>query len=1045
METKDQDFLDTGSNLNNEVSAETNVSTGNSTNVASEAIKTSPSSSETTSTINKIESSTKEKKRSKKGGFSKQINKTKKYFRTLPKTQTALYSAGAATILVGTALAIPLAIIASNPGSVLPPSVKPSDYTMQFDTTLSKTEIEAAGKKLDSEAEQKAAINAKKVKNDYLAQVKSDVKAKLDEYEKTNPDFKQLKLQFITLRSAPSDQERLYFNELNLALQNIDPRLSFEMLDRTDTTLQQGYYEKNTEMVMFLWSPDFNSVQTWLKYMFQDSYQVANFWPPVWKEIMKTESDHTWIKQPAPSGGALGETGLKAYMSDDKIKNVKISNSEGAAIDFNLLTDPVTISDYASKHKLNFEDVYVYIANTVSGWVVANPNYGFEMVSWMNQFNNNLPYYENGPKTTTTWLVRNNLNIIQDSNSDMNFADWFTQGSWGDKEVKYRWAGDLFEDPTFLNPNFAQATNSTYMNSVQTNLYKWENVRTYKTEEDGSITPIDTSKIQPTGAIAEKTGDLLPTLQTGDVNEDGDWVPNEGGSKKALTFKIRPTQWINQKGEAQEHYLSPADFLAGLKSYKRSVDVKINNNGYFNGLLGLDYESTVKVKSNEDIYTKATADAINEGKNENYLEYTLVLQSPTLSVGSMCDILSKQYFAAAPSWVQEVKNITTDAFFEQDIYYTPKATDENPKPQPKKYTKDDLGEQTLDTKASAKAFAKFYSCGTSQDFSGFGDGTYSAAPYYISDLNEQKAEFKINSNYFTSLTQLEKDDGRGETYQGQILNVDANGTKTLSSGNETRTKPKHIVVTYGASTYKEETEITRFDADDVDWASVPGTLKDNIINNSSYNQFVVENLLAKASTSTLVPYNLQVYQRDPETNKFVKEDGKTTFDAVGIDEYGNFEFGDNVPSLKSEVSKEYNDLIVKDYYTPYYPGSPSTSGFSATIRTAINDLVDWYSLAAIVQGSNVKAFQQSFMPFGVYETKIGGETELEGKFWDIATKQGYLKSDNSLNYVDIYTIPKIDVDPSIADLIPEYVRLLSNRKTSLTTWTYDEYFYNSQS
>jgi hypothetical protein len=139
------------------------------------------------------------------------------------------------------------------------------------------------------------------------------------------------------------------------------------------------------------------------------------------------------------------------------------------------------------------------------------------------------------------------------------------------------------------------------------------------------------------------------------------------------------------------------------------------------------------------------------------------------------------------------------------------------------------------------------------------------------------------------------------------------------------------------------------------------------------------------------------------------ENNKPTY---SLDNFGNYLFPEGKePQLKSNITRPYYDLIVKDFHTPFENG-----GKSATIRKAINDLINWSSLKSLVFPGISKSIQYSFLPFGVYDT---GSLAEASKYWSLVANKTNINTNTIFNS-DIGSV--------------EWLK----RQTGNITWSYDE-------
>lgn len=745
-------------------------------------------------------------------------------------------------------------------------------------------------------------------KNNVIKTLINKTRNALDQYEvwykqQYREDFPGLNFQYVNLKTTQTNGEKNFFINLDKSLKAIDSRLGITNIQRTPETLNEGFYNKNTELLSFYWSPDYNGVGTWLKYMISDAFSMPNFWPSIYQAIEKNNQE--WAN-------SLGQE-LKKYTFDGK-QSIFLNQTDLLA----WVNSSINIS------KISLSDAYVTIANVIGKWVKDNSNIdinlkeengkqvfenysnvglGIKFVNFIASNPSNIPFVEDGPWTQAPWLVRNGFYKQINPNSDNNYRDWFYDASENKSSTIRLWDQNnpFNSNKTPFNPAFSNAPNSSFFQSCWTGLTTWTTIG----DENSKALPYEGAYLVANGAN-NNLNDLI----------------NEFNTNQTMTFNIRPIPWIDIGGnqviqDGKQMFLSPEDFIASIKAYIRSIDCGLNTNNYFINLLGLDVQKTISDNNNLKRNTSAL---------DNY-QLKLYFNNPTLSASDCLDILQKQYFCAIPAFKQTVKNIINDSDWKKSAVLTSNGL-----------------LNTTETKME-----NFYGSG---DWRKTWNDWVFTSPYYISNITEQNIVYKINKNYFNTFT----NNLSSNQYKSFILENNFNGSSIR--------KFDKIELKYAGS-YNENILFEQFKSNELDVSTIQAANLVNVAKNFPKDMYYVNSM--KINRSDLIGYNLQIYEKDfqnvilGQNNKAMKNnDGAPTY---SIDEWGNYKFNEGEkPKLKSRISKSYADLIVKDFFTPIEEG-----GVSQLLRTTINTCINWVSLQTIVNPGITKSIQYSFMPFGVYQ------------------------------------------------------------------------------
>ncbi len=885
----------------------------------------------------------------------------------------------AAYIAMSSVVLIPsLALIIT---AALPRAAAASDrYIMSFDTNT-------------TEGQQK---------QNYVDQLKHDVKGVLDKYQASHPGFKSLNLQIINLKSKPTTGQKNFFVELDRAVKAIDPRLGVTMLARTPVTVNDGFYNHNNEMMSSLWAPDYNGVGTWIAPMFTDIVAMPNYWQALYPELDIHQNDL------GPNGRPSWQNSLYHKLKKDRdvvfsVKDKKDPKKTNK-VTLDILQSYTDLIGAGNAIGVTSDSYYTAIANMLGTWIQQNGSssslgkaddcLGIQFVNWINSLNPAIPFQEDGPNTQTMQLIKAGDHQISNANADDNFRDWYVDGSQSNKE--YRWWND--RDPfssniTPYNQSFNEAPNSMFFQSTGSSLYSWTTNGDYpKNDKDPNTMQLSmvadgtTTKESDFGPVGVDPFDN-PVAPFMTANADGSFV---------LKFKIRPQEWIDSNGKpiinkstGNPYYLSPKDYWAGLKGFERSTDINLNSNSYFLDLISLDKEATLTDKSNQD----RTTDPLKPAWFSIHLS-----AKPQLGLPQVLDILTKQYFQPLPAFKDSVKNITEDSRFN-------------------KIAK--LNGGTIDKLHTD--MKKFYGSGdaltTWRDWASTGS-------YYVSNVSSQSVVYTRNDNYFSNFNNSVNNEVKNDPINYESFQI--------KDPVNNRSKFKTISMKYAGS-YSPQITYQAFANNQLDSTKIPLAEIPNVSakygNDDPSKSAVYAPQVSKIKQGYSLAYNTNIYYKD--SNGIIKDTNDKSMTAAGsdikpaytIDDNGNYVFPNGRrPDRKSHITDAYEDLIVNNFFTPYTPQvgadgwnkkedvASTKNNSSQIIRTAINDSINWYSIAAAIDPATNSSVQYSFMPFGVYSTDNGPDSTViqqDLKYWYIAS--GYVKD----------TAGYKSKDPTIMDVVKQ--------------------------
>ncbi len=898
--------------------------------------------------------------------------------------------------------------------------------------------------KFDENNPNKAVADANKVKNTYIDKMIKQTNHVLDWYEdyyqKTYGEkFPGLTFDFINLNSAPTDGDRNYFTLLDRSLKAIDKRLGFNTIPRTPAAVQQGHYQKNIDMLSFYWNPDFNDITTWLAYMFTDDFVVPNQWPALYEKLKNpVEPWETSLKNElvskgyyysstevlnsildpssSPTGKAIAHSLSAFYTELTNIIGVWISSGTNSNI--TLKKSAPIVSDSTSDSIKPPYDSSNYDKVTMSGE-------GVELVKWLSSQIINIPFVENGPDSSTPFLIRNGYFNPTNPNTDTNFRDWYFNSSVTPSSTgKFRWwtKPSPFEvNKTPYNPAFSHSPSSQFFGSTYGSLTSWTTTYNFDRLRD----PGEPVKADETYLVSVGTTQSVEELERSGYNS----------ANNTMSFNIRPIPWINYQGQQLKDdqnrpaFLSPADFMASLIAFVRSIQIKINTNAYFLDIIGIDVEATIKDPANKER---------NLSKTDNKPFIFHFKKKPDIPINLVLDVFQKQYFCAIPAFKQSVKNITDYDTFRQKVGSTEllykNDKDGNKIPIMNKFIP---SEQAFNFSPNID-FNQFYGSGNPTLDDSLWQDYASVGPYYVSYVDKQKIIYKLNTSFFdcfTEETKIPGKDGKPPMYQSFKLSQEIEPTP------ENHNKDVNVIKRIGeislkyAGSYSESLTYEQFKANELDLSEVSSARL--LEAEKSYPKDFRSQWVEKLNKCNLITYNLNVFLKNDEdvildTNEqpIVNKNGHVESLAYSIDKYGNYVFPEGrQPKIKSKIDHAYYDLIVRDFYTPleaYNGDDPSIPddekiyAASATIRETINNAINWVSLKSVVYPGITKAVQYSFLPYGVYDLYTGDPNDIR-KFWWYASYKPYMTNEELLQFNKL---------------------TYEKRKCGIIIWTYDELLNN---
>lgn len=283
-------------------------------------------------------------------------------------------------------------------------------------------------------------------------------------------------------------------------------------------------------------------------------------------------------------------------------------------------------------------------------------------------------------------------------------------------------AGDFFTNSQQLfNQQFGIATPYLDQNNVgQVSLVGMETTGGWSNDNPESK-PVDHLRLNGATELKlyDENDNLLQTLnRANDIN-----INDETTSKnlqKAVKYEFTVDKnmgWVDNNGTLKQS-LSGKDFERGFESFWLASEIGLQKNGYFINSMNLDMDKTVNTNSTSKSSnnTSINSDSYNiEDFTNSDNTFTVYVSSPNIY---LLQYLSKGYFWALPNTNTKVKNIK---FNNANIINNPTNID----------------------------YSQIYGDGTRA--SDIMDGNFwSAAPYYLSNLNNSEITFKYSSQYFNA-------------------------------------------------------------------------------------------------------------------------------------------------------------------------------------------------------------------------------------------------------------------------------------------------------
>lgn len=753
---------------------------------------------------------------------------------------------------------------------------------------------------------------------------KQELKEALDNTIGTGDNAKlSFKYYTLTNSSQYTPSKLSWFKEVNNALQWLDPRLSFELIPRSNLTVEQGFRQKDGEMVSMFWSPDYHNIGTWIGFWFNGDYVVPNLWPTLYNDM--TDGDiQPW------------QENLKQYLED-----ITINGDENYFQSYNSLLK-IDEENYNKGNKTSYRSS---IGDEIGYWAdTTTQDFSKELVGWMNAQAAMLPWISDGPSTTKKIMVREGFHVPTNTYSADTFRDWFYDNSNASSQKFRYWLanGPFTTNKTPYNPSFNDATNNSFFQSTYNGLtnwkingdWEWDNEENVWIPPKGTLTLGATSKMTATDSSGSNvftlpsSGESLSSSSNIDdftIYEDGNTEQINAAKEKLknvtkYSFEIDSNRFTwNSTNGSTGYNLTAKDFFWGFIGYVLSVQLNINTNGYYLDLVDINIGETIK--ANNEFYDFYYTNASEQNKyapwnlkpkldvnDEENKTITFVLNKPNVN---FIDILSKQYFQPLPIMNKKVQNIFSGPN-SNNLVYTLSGNPSENKP------------LSLTLDLSKSNFSNLYGC--ESDPTGDIDW-WSSGAYYVNNVTEQDITFIKNNSYFNQFP------------EGMY------GNKNQKIGK--------VVMKYGGA-FSDQITFIQFENNELDKSNIPISL---IPKAAKMKGFTTQGV-SVVNKSDIISYNTNVFQRDSNGITYLTSPSEKGGQVVET-------LDGEKRVLKPHVDVNYYNAIVKDFDVK--------DGNSIKIRKAINTAIDWFSLSAMAIPDDNPNFQQSVIPFGNFKIEENGE------------------------------------------------------------------------
>lgn len=400
---------------------------------------------------------------------------------------------------------------------------------------------------------------------------------------------------------------------------------------------------------------------------------------------------------------------------------------------------------------------------------------------------------------------------------NFNFPSYFTIGT----------PNDVFlNSKVSMGGPFVDAPSTTNFNSIYGRLVNYFTEGDYEYENGKLVSSPETflrfelaTKLEIEYIDKTSTGNAIKTVVIDGKNPTEDFfikkdnfVTNNLDVKKIGIYLLNATKikfvlndqlkWID-KNQKEHNYISAFDFWCGLASYKNSVDLQFNKNGYFLSLSGIDFDKTIKDPSNFDL---KPGSAFTFYMSETKPSYFL-------------DVLTKQYFFPIPNQHPEAGSVIFSQGDKIPDWFKKQLSGMN-------VVKKNSDSNTIDI--GATDWTKVYGADQKNNLD-----IWTIGPYIPTKISLQDVTFEKNENYFNNV------DGTNKNVVDKQINK--------------------VVLKYKAGS--PEVLYNRFKSGELSYIPVPPAQSKDAVNN--FDETILKPLPApKTTQGNFMSYNMGIFAND---------------------------------------------------------------------------------------------------------------------------------------------------------------------------------------
>ncbi|WPL38014.1 MG321/MPN456 family lipoprotein [Malacoplasma iowae] len=250
-----------------------------------------------------------------------------------------------------------------------------------------------------------------------------------------------LELDYRTLVSSYTNEQTKYIQELIKSISELtNNKVKFNLINRTNQTVVDYFYNANSPLGSYLWGPDYNAVGTWVGYYFQykfdkDGYPImktkinggdievglvadtktATLWPLLFKEMQAAVKKTNGKKVENDPAEGTGWSSKDAWLTN--LWNYLVQKGGIKKKNQNSNTT-LNVTDYL------VTDITSGLSSQIATWGDLNQYNTYALVQWIDNTYPFIPNYEMGLDYKSFNVVRPGFNVLPSLNSTTNFKDW---------------------------------------------------------------------------------------------------------------------------------------------------------------------------------------------------------------------------------------------------------------------------------------------------------------------------------------------------------------------------------------------------------------------------------------------------------------------------------------------------------------------------------------------------------------------------------------------------------------------------------------------